>query len=199
MNRKNFRNFHNKAVTQTKKFGVKKDDSGQALIEFVLGLMIVISIFFFYVKMAATFAVGNFIHYATFMSARAYSASASTVDQQIQNAESVLRSLLVGRWKALIKPGADSQGNVPGATVGPGPYFQEDSLRDFWNQGVTYSFETKLAFYPWSKGNQSIKLDLVSESWMRREESITECNETKRKVQSSIRVPGTEVEWDNGC
>ena len=50
----------------------KGNRTGQALMEFVLGLMIVISFFFFFMKMSATFVVGNFIHYATFMSARAY-------------------------------------------------------------------------------------------------------------------------------
>lgn len=186
MGRKKLRNFKH------------KPESGQALIEFVLGLMIVISVFFFYVKLAANFAVGNFIHYATFMAARAYSASAVSPEAQTQNAEAVLQSWLVGRWRSLIKPNSEASGAVPGATVGPGPYFSEDPLKDNWNQGVTYSFQTQLAFYPWSRGNQAIKLDLVSESWMRREDSEVEARQKRDQIQASNRVPGVRVEWDNG-
>lgn len=177
----------------------KKSQSGQALIEFVLGLMIVISFFFFYVKMAAIFAVGNYIHYATFMAARAYSSGATSPDEQTANAEAVLQKMLVGRYKALLKPSSDSTGSIPGATVGGGQWFQEDAALDFWNQGVTYSYETKIALYPWSKGNQAITMKLTSESWMRKEDSEAECNAKKARIQGGVRLPNIAVEWDNGC
>ena len=172
-------------------------NSGQALIEFVLGLMIVISFFFFYVKMAAVFAVGNYIHYATFMAARALSSGADTPDQQVQNAEAVLQKMLAGRWKPLLKP-KDGTSSVPGANVGPGPLYQENAAEDNWNQGVTYTYETKISLYPWSKGNQAITLDLTSESWMRREENESECLAKKDKIRTGMRLPGVQVEWDNG-
>ena len=176
-----------------------KSRRGQALIEFVLGLMIVISFFFFYVKMAAVFAIGNYIHYATFMAARAYSSGAGTPDEQTANAEAVLQKMVAGRFKTLLKPSSDSSGSIPGATVGPGPWYQEDAALDNWNQGVTYAYETKIALYPWSKGNQAITMKLTSESWMRREDSESECNAKKGRVQGGIRLQNISVEWDNGC
>lgn len=178
----------------------KAHRAGQALMEFVLGLLIVISFFFFFMKMSATFVVGNFIHYATFMSARAY--MSSSTDQQ-GNAEKVLKQMVGGRWKGLIKPDSGASGSVPGGFVGAGPIAQDNLSLDFWNQGVTFAYTSKLSIYPWSKEGQGIDLKLTSESWMPREESVSECNQTKTKVLSAISqggVSGVVVEWDdNGC
>lgn len=170
--------------------------------EFVLGLMLVISFFFFFIKMAATFVVGNFIHYATFMSARAYMSSAKTVGDQQSNAEAVLQKMVGGRWKSLIKPDTNSSGSIPGGYVGPGPIFQESPSEDFWNQGATFAFTSKLSAYPWNKDGQGIDLKLQSESWMPREESVDECMQTKGKVTAAVSgagISGAQVEWDNGC
>jgi hypothetical protein len=196
MSRKNHKQIKDKSPGRT---GAKnaRATSGQALIEFVLGLMIVIAFFFFYVKMAAVFAVGNFIHYATFMAARAYSSSAETPDAQQRNAEAVIQKMLAGKWKPLLKP--TGGGTIPGATVGPGPYFNDDPGADNWNQGVVYSYETKMSLYPWSRGNGAITMKLASESWIRREETESEARETlDKKIQAKITLPGVKVEWDNG-
>ncbi len=181
----------------------KGNRAGQALMEFVLGLMIVISFFFFFLKMSATFVVGNFIHYATFMSARAYMSSAKTQGDQQANAETVLQKMVGGRWKALIKPDAGASGTVPGGFVGAGAYAQDNFALDYWNQGVTYSYTSKLSVYPWSREGQGVDLKLTSESWMPREQSVDECNQTKAKVLSALAQSGitnAAVEWDdNGC
>ncbi len=50
--------------------------SGQAIMEFVLSLMVTLSFFFFFLKLSLMFAVGNYFHYATFMGARTYSSAA---------------------------------------------------------------------------------------------------------------------------
>ncbi len=177
--------------------------AGQALMEFVLGLMVVISFFAFFIKMSATFAIGNYIHYATFMSARAYMSSAKTKGDQQSNAEKVLKSMVGGRWKAIIKPDSNAAGSVPGGFVGTGPIAEDSGLAlDNWNQGVTYSYASKLSVYPWNKEGQGIDLKLTSESWMPREESEDECNQTKSKVAAQIGSTGLSnvaVEWDNGC
>lgn len=181
----------------------RQHPAGQAVMEFVLGLMIVISFFFFFIKMSATFVVGNFIHYATFMSARAYMSSANTQGDQQANAEAVLQKMVGGRWKALIKPNAEASGSVPGGFVGAGNYATESPALDNWNQGATFSYSSKLSIYPWSKEGQGIELKLTSESWMPREQSVNECNQTKAKVTAAIAqsgVIGSLVEWDdNGC
>ena len=160
------------------------------MIEFILGMMITMSFFVFYLKLSAVFAVGNYIHYATFMAARAYSSSAPAPDEQQLRGEDVLKSMVKGRFKSVIKESAN------GIFVGEGPYSQEDSMRNFWNHGATYSFTAKVSLYPWSNKNQSIVMDLTSESWMPRSVTLQECEALKRSIQP---IPGAKVEWDNGC
>jgi hypothetical protein len=167
-----------------------KGISGQAMIEFVLGMVLTFSFFFFYVKMCAVFAIGNYIHYATFMAARAYSSSAATPDVQQERAEEVMRKMVKGRFRTVIRE------NPEGVRVGPGPYFEEGP-QNSWNQGATYSFSAKLALYPWSTNRQSIELDLTSESWMLRNASRKECEDQKNSLKASLNAPG--LEWDNGC
>ena len=101
-----------------KKIRPEHNEEGQAMIEFILGLMIVISFFFFYVRMSALFAVGNYIHYATFMAARAYSSSAATQDDQTQNAASVIKTMLSGKYKTLITPKGGDGSSIKGVSIG---------------------------------------------------------------------------------
>jgi Flp pilus assembly protein TadG len=65
--------------------------------EFVLGLMVVFSFFFFFIRMSALFAIANYIHYATFMAARAYSSGSDTVDAREERAKEVVRAILAAR------------------------------------------------------------------------------------------------------
>ncbi len=181
---------------------VKQNQSGQAITEFVLGLMIMISFFFFFIKMAAVFVIGNYIHYATFMSARTYMASASKLETQKDNAEQVLRKMIAGRWKNIIKPDSNaSSGAIPGGFVGKGQ-IMEDSPAESWNEGATYSFIAKMTMHPWNAQGELLELKLTSESWMPREQSEEECAATKQKIQTQIKslVPNSKVmEWQNGC
>lgn len=181
------------------------DNSGQALIEFALGLMVIISFFFFFVKLAAVFAIANYIQYATFMSARAYQSSSLTEEDQIFRAGEVLRKTVGNRWKNLArgKGGDGSVIGVTGATVGIGPYFEENPFRNFWNQGVTYSFQSALTFYPFSGQGKKLNLNLTSETWLGREESIEECRQKKQNIKSNLQgINPTQIYWDGpngGC
>ena len=179
----------------------KKDQSGQAIMEFLLGLMIVISFFAFFIKMSAVFVVANYIHYATFMSSRAYMSSDKTLDDQQEHAESVLSKMVGNRWKALITPNPEASGNVKGGYIGAGPYAQENPKLDSWNYGTTFSYSAKLSAYPWSQDGQSVLLKLTSESWMPREESGVETEQVRAQVTALLAQagqPGVLVEWDNG-
>ena len=174
--------------------------SGQAMVEFMLGLMVIISFFFFYVRMCAVFAIGNYIHYATFMAARAYMSSAATEDAQKGNADAVLKAMLSGRFKTLIKAKEGDGSSIPGASIGSGPYF--DPRDDAWNQGVTFHFTSKLSLVPWSQNGQSILLDLTSESWLPKEEPSDQCIGKKKRISDLLGKSGVvnvSVEWDNGC
>ena len=171
------------------------EEKGQAMIEFTLGLMVIISFFFFYVKLAAILAVGNYIHYATFMAARAYSSSTNNKDEQLQNAQNVLNAMLVKRWKSLIKPVGGS--DIPGATIGEGPWYQENAIYNNWNQGVTFTFKpTTLTFFPSSNSNEKLDFKLTSESWMAREDAIDEIKSKMDQIKTLVNVPNVSVVWD---
>lgn len=181
---------------------VKQNQSGQAITEFVLGLMVMISFFFFFIKMSAVFVIGNYIHYATFMSARTYMASADKLDTQKDNAEQVLRKMIAGRWKNIVKPdSSNTSGSVPGGFIGSGGIMQDSPQSDYWNEGATFSYIAKMTMYPWNKEGDALELKLTSESWMPREQSEEECLGTKTKLQTQLKgvVPEAQLEWNNGC
>ncbi len=167
-------------------------------------LAVLISFFMFFVKLSCTMVVANYVHYATFMAARAYQSSEINPDQQLQNAEAVLKETLGNRFKSIIRPDPGAKGlaeqstGVPGGNVGSGPILlQEDALRYQWNQGVTYAFKALLGFFPFvsARGeNQTITISLVSESWAGRETTVEEC--LNRKKQMGAVAP--LLEWDNG-
>ena len=166
---------------------LKSGQCGQALTEFILGMMILISFSFFFIKMAAVFAIGNYIHYATFMGARSYMASHDKVSTQEESAQQVMKDMVGGRWKGLIKPKNGS------GKVGPGQIFQDEPL-NYWNQGVSFPYTATLSLYPWNKQGQSVKMELVSESWMAREETTEECR--KKAVEVKGISGAMEVQWD---
>jgi len=166
------------------------------MIEFILGLMMVISFFFFYVKLAAVFAVANYIHYATFMAARAYQSSAGSIADQKSNAEAVLSSMIAGRWKNLIKAKGGDDGTITGASIGPGTFSNDNKMDNWWNQGVSFHFQASVSLYPWNKSAPPIVLDLTSESWQGREEATDECRTTQGKLKASTHA--TQIYWENG-
>ena len=178
--------------------------AGQALMEFVLGIMIMISFFFFFMKLSGVFVIGNFIHYATFMSARAYMSSAKTQGAQQSNAEDVLRKMVAGRFNGIVNADSGATGSIPGGFIGEGPSYS--AQLDSWNQGATFTYDANLSLYPWSKQGQGIVLKLTSESWMQREQSEDECkNGTMAgKVLGSLSaglpaIGAGDLELDNGC
>ena len=167
-------------------------NEGQAVIEFVLGLLIVLSFFFFFVRMSAVFAVGNYIHYATFMAARAYSSSSGSEEDQRARAQAYLDATISGKFKSLIRPKGTP-------LIGPGSFYQELGGAAYWNQGVSYPFTAKLSLFPWSRDGQSILINLVSESWMPRNEPEDDCLTVRGKIEKNLAVPNAKVWWDNGC
>jgi hypothetical protein len=183
-----------KKSVQMKSFRcLKSGQCGQAITEFILGMMILISFSFFFIKMAAVFAIGNYIHYATFMAARSYMSSHDKVATQKESSEQVMKSMIGGRWKGIITASGGG-GVVPGVTVGDGPIYQ-DEPGNFWNQGVSFAFNSKLSLYPWGQKGQSVTLKLVSESWMPREETAEECQAKKEEVKKT--ADALEVQWDD--
>jgi len=169
-------------------------NQGQALMEFVLGLMVIFSFYFFFIRMSTLFAIANYVHYATFMAARAYSSGSLGPDERQLRAKEVLDATVTGKFKSLISSKPES------VIIGDGPYYQESGMLDFWNQGVAFPFKAKLSLHPFTPKGKSIEMDLVSESWMPTHATINECEAQKRAMGAATGVSGvTAVEWDNGC
>jgi hypothetical protein len=174
---------------------------GQSTIEFALTLMLVAIFSLFYVQLSLVFAYGNYVHYATFMSARAYLSSGQSKSEQAGRARDVIVKMLQrseaeagsSRFPALGK--GSGPGNPPGFQVDD-PAQYDATNRDFsWMQGVRYTFRSRLFAVPLGKSTaapgQSVNtVTLTSESWLGRETSYEECAE-EMTARKGI--------FDNGC
>src|SRR6218665_931647 len=78
---------------KTKKF--LKTRNGQSTIEFVLSFIMVLGFFLFFIQLSLFFAIGNYIHYSTFMAARAYFAAGSDPNDQYTRAQNVLQGMVM--------------------------------------------------------------------------------------------------------
>ncbi len=171
----------------------KKNESGQATVEFALTLILLIAFVFFYFQLAMVFAWGNFVHYATFMSARAYLSSGPNRTEQVERSRNVIgrmlkKSLVVSGKDRLptIAVGVGGGSDMTGFQVDPPAQFNS-KVRDFsWLEGVRYTFKSRLFLIPFAgssgqdqKGEdkkQSVNsVTLTSESWLGREPSFSEC------------------------
>lgn len=174
--------------------------SGQAVIEFVLSLMFLMGLVVFIIHLAMSMAVGNFVHYATFMSARALLSSSMNEQEQQENAERVLAKMLKSgtRFSGWITPSMTfaGGGRFPGAKVVTQASNWAGGINDnrasSWMSGVLYQFDMKVFMGPIS-GTSGSNITLTSESMLGRETSAAECMSKLRAIQ------GSEVFIDNGC
>jgi len=173
-----------------------KNESGQATIEFALTLMLLLVFFFFYLQLSLTMAVGNYFQYATFMSARALLSAGPDDQDQIDRATQVLSMMAkkgannpgADRWKVVAKGAGGSGGLVTGATIGHGPDFAPKDRDKSWQEGVRYTFRSRLFLLPF--GNVPGAIELTSETWLGREPTNSECSDFMSTVNGII---------DNGC
>lgn len=185
---------------------MKMNSSGQTTIEFILTFILLLSFLFFFLQLSMVMAFGNYVHYATFMAARAYlSSGIDTVDQTDRAKNVMVRMVKRSEGQSgtdkfpTIARGFGGDGDVPGlALSAPGNYNQLN--QDFsWLQGVRYTFRSKIFVLPLGglgkaaaavngNPNQSANLlELTSESWLGREQTSSEC-------QKSMAMA-----YDNGC
>jgi hypothetical protein len=188
----------------------RKRSSGQSTIEFVLVLALVFTFFLFYLQVAMVSAVGSYIQYATFMSARALLPARVSAESQEAAAARVLKTMLKrggqDRFKMFIQgDGSLNQADVTGAAFGPGPVLsgrgQDRPNRDSsWQQGVRYTFKGSLTFMSLRRTGES-KVKLTSESWLGREEPWAASGPAGcvEKVKTRGGSPPQQVYYDNGC
>ncbi len=152
-----------------------------------------------FVQVALSFGVANYIHYATFMAARAYLSSRQTISDQHQAARDVADRMLKNgdqaRFRNIIKPATDG-GGAGDVSIG-GPRLvaagSGDARDRNWEQGVTYAFKAKLYMMPVIRSNNprhGNSITLESQSWLGREPSEEECGAYMAKKNGLV---------DNGC
>jgi hypothetical protein len=175
----------------------RENNSGQATVEFALTLLLLLGFVFFYIQTAMIFAWGNYVHYATFMAARAYQAASATEEDQKTRAKNVLtrmvkKSAAIAGVDKLPSIARGVGGDPAGVFIGQGNEFKPFD-RDFsWQEGVRYTFKSRLFLIPMggSQGPNVNSLTLTSESWLSREPTHEECLGDLKDRKGII---------DNGC
>src|SRR5690606_25137860 len=82
----------------------QRGEEGQSTVEFALTLVLLMAFILFFVQVSLMFAWGNYIHYATYMSARAYLAAGPNLEDQQTRARNVIVRMVK---KGPAQPGAD--------------------------------------------------------------------------------------------
>lgn len=185
---------------------------GQVLLEFILALILLLGGTLFFVQFSLGMAWGNYIHYATFMSARAYLSGGPNRADQVARATDVLTSMVKKKDSpdqdryGVIATGEEpldgitgaSGGGVKGMAVDPPGEFDPLDRKSSWMEGVRYTFRTRMFFFgadtgPSNSGGSGVTL--TSESWLGREPSVEECMQYMRDHKGLAK----EVVIDNGC
>lgn len=197
------------SVVTTKKS--RLNEKAQASLEFALVLSILVAFIFFYIQLCLVFAWGNYVHYATFMAARAYQAAGYNREDQISRAKNVLARAVK---RGIAMPGEDRLPLVARGVGGEDPagveieapkYFQSKVRNLSWMEGVRYTFRSRLFLIPLagSSGKNSKKegevktssvnsVTLTSESWLGREPNYDECMGYMKQNFKNFFI-------DNGC
>jgi hypothetical protein len=141
----------------------KKNESGQAIVEFLVVISVIFTMAFLFVQIAWGIAYGHYVHYATYMAARAYLSGGETQQDQTEAASGVLRRMLkkgVGEdifpFLAKARKGEDRDTTgpepVPGAMIGTHPEAigHERNRPYSWAEGVQYNYALNLFLLPLS-------------------------------------------------
>lgn len=180
----------------------KRRTRGQSLIEFILTLLAFLTVLFMVVQVGLSFGIANYVHYATYMAARALLSGDETPRKQQDNAKFVLTSMLKreggeDRFKPVIH-GSGSGDPIGVDLIGPSPRVNpNDARQTTWEQGVVYRYKAKLYMMPLVRGAKrgvDNSVELESETWLGRDPSTQEC---LTQLKGRSRVDPWIV--DNGC
>jgi hypothetical protein len=186
---------------------VRQNERGQAAIEFALTLILLLAFTLFFVQLSLMMAWGNYVQYATFMSARALLAAGPDQKDQKTRAGEVLAGMVkrsaalpgMDRFPSIARgQGSGGDSGIPGAEIGGIGAFEKGNRNSSWQEGVRYTFKSRLFFLPLGKlsGDREGKLntiELTSESYLLREPSADECMADLEKRNADKAV------FDNGC
>ena len=177
------------------------NESGQSTIEFALTLILLLDYVLFFFQLSMVFSFGKYVHYATFMSARAFFAAGPTEEDQKSRSKDVIVYMLkksagqagVDKFPSIAK--GVGGGDPGGFQAGPASQYSPTDLHFSWMQGVRYTFKSKLFLLPLAgaggKASNSVNsVTLTSESWLGREPTDSECRSD---------MGGKRWFFDNGC
>jgi hypothetical protein len=184
-------------------YKILSNRKGQSTVEFALTLIMLLAFLLFFFQLSMVFAFGNYVHYATFMSARAYLSSGSDIEDQKSRAREVIVRMLK---KSVGQAGVDKfpsiargigGGDPGGFQADPPSQYNPTDLHFSWMQGVRYTFRSKIFLIPLGRArkkkqaeNDLNSITLTSESWLGREPTDAECrNDMGKKAWF----------FDNGC
>lgn len=198
-------------MSRSREIRQSRNKRGQSLIEFVIMSLVYFTFFFMTVRMAINYVTGHYVHYATYVAARALFAGGQDDNSQITAARQTLVDYLGedGNRFGLRPNDENGGGAVPGAFVGGGPEYRPTGrgTNNRWQYGVTYSFKQRLYLMPLIEaaarraGNG--ELSLTSESWLGKEVRFVDCDNymTGREGRTGSVPPGAPEVWmyDNGC
>jgi len=185
--------------------GSKKEE-GQSTIEFALTLILLMAFVFFFMQLSLIFGFGNYVHYATFMSARAYLSAGATDDDANTRAQNVIVKTLkrsstqsgIDRFPAIAQgyqaQGGDGSQGPTGFALND-PHYVQGDYNSSWLQGVRYTFRSRLFLIPLggtgaASSGSTNTVTLTSESWLGHEPSDQDCQGQLSKVKGI---------YDNGC
>lgn len=185
-------------------------ETGQSTVEFVLTMVLLLGFVLFFLQLSMVFSWGNYVHYATFMSARALQSAGESADDSTRRARDVLiRTVKFSAGQPgkdrfeVIGRGIAGSDDVKGADIGQfrgiqGEFqFNPDDKAKSWLEGVRYTFRTRLFLLPIDGDMTKVRdvdapsnsLELTSESWLTRDPSFDEC----AQIMGGLGV------FDNGC
>jgi ribosome modulation factor len=188
----------------------KKKEEGQSTVEFALTLMLLLGFVFFFMQLSLIYGLGSYVHYATFMSARAYLSAGTSEDDQASRAKQVIISTLKAgqtlenrdRFPTVKATGGSA--GIMGMDIGDSHY-QAGNRNLSWLQGVRYTFKSRFFLLPLvpnspnsgstgqsagSSAQDPGVVQLSSESWLGREPSDGECQKQLGTMNGI---------YDNGC
>jgi hypothetical protein len=185
-----------------------RQEGGQATVEFALSLIILMAFTLFYLQLTLIFGIGNYVHYATFMAARAYLSAGPSRGDQVDRANAVIIQTLkksagqagADRFSPYVKATGGGGDGPPGVDINDATYNANDPVYSFF-QGIRYTYKSTI--FPQLIGNMPASsastgpggpnvLTLKSESWLGREASYSECR-TEMQTQHG------NAYFDNGC
>jgi hypothetical protein len=170
----------------------KKKSEGQSTIEFLTTLIFVIGIIFFYVKMSLSMTSGFLVHYATFISSRAY---------LVKDTNSNEPNGSDGAAKALAQQ-VFNDFNLENIIPNFAPTFSvsdpEGNNNKVFN-GVFVEYDAPFSISNLFGGKESARY--VSESFLGREPTRAECLQQVCKAIDDLGASCTlhTTVFDNGC